>query len=189
MTPLYKDRYRAASTRLKDFDYTSAGYYFVTVCTRDRECLFGDVHDGIMDFSSVGKIVRTFWSEIPVHVPGVELDEFVVMPNHIHGIVMIREKSCRNVACNVSTDNVSTITSELAKISPKPGSLGVIIRSFKSAVTNWCRKYNHDFAWQPRFYDEIIRNEQMLEKVREYIRNNPMQWELDKENPANGKIR
>ena len=182
---LYKDRYRAETARLKGWDYSAAGCYFVTICTGERECSLGEMVDGSMRLSPVGEIARTFWQEIPAHVQGVELDEFVVMPNHVHGIVAIRDTgrdvACRDVACYVSTCYVST----MARISPRTGSLGAIIRSYKSAVTNWCRKNDHDFAWQSRFHDEIIRDENSFKKVREYIRNNPLQWELDQENPIN----
>ena len=200
----YKDRYRPESTRLQGWDYASAGYYFVTICTRDRLCTLGDVVAGSMRLSPVGESARTLWQGIPDHAQGVELDEFVVMPNHLHGIIVIRDVR-RDVACNVSTtpiptpttigvvptdnaftDNASTLT--MARISPKTGSLGAIIRSYKSAVTNWCRKNDHDFAWQSRFYDEIIRDENMLDRVREYIRNNSLQWELDQNNPANNVV-
>jgi len=181
---LYKDRYRAETARLKGWDYSAAGCYFVTICTGERECSLGEMVDGSMRLSPVGEIARTFWQEIPAHVQGVELDEFVVMPNHVHGIVAIRDTG-RDVACYGSTCYVSTCyVSTMARISPRTGSLGAIIRSYKSAVTNWCRKNDHDFAWQSRFHDEIIRDEHSLEKVREYIRNNPLQWELDQENPT-----
>ncbi len=197
---LYKDRYRAESARLKDWDYASAGYYFVTICTRDRLCTLGDVVDGCIRLSPVGEMARTIWQEIPDHVQVAELDEFVIMPNHLHGIVVIQDVRDvrRDVACYVSTvastgtgntgadsPTGGAPTSAMALISPKTGSLGAIIRSYKSAVTHWCRKNDHDFAWQARFHDEIIRDENMLDRIREYICNNPLQWELDQNNPLN----
>ena len=176
---LFNDRFRVASTRLKGWDYSSTGYYFVTICTRERQCWLGGVVDGFIRLSPVGEIAEKFWGEIPSHSSGVDLDEFVVMPNHLHGIVII--KDCRrDVACNVSANS-----NEMSAISPKEGSLGAVIRSYKSAVSNWCRKHSYDFAWQPRFFDEIIRDEKSLEVIREYICNNPLKWELDKDNPAN----
>jgi len=187
---LFKNKYRIESTRLRNWDYAGAGWYFVTLCTRNREMFFGDVKGGEMILSGVGEIAFDYWQEIPKHSKGiVSLDMFVVMPNHIHGIVIIEKNDLalrrnvdedrrRDVACNVSTDR--------SKISPKRGSLSAIIRSYKSAVSRWCGMNGKNyFDWQPRFYDEIIRDQPHLDYVRQYIQNNPLKWELDKDNPAN----
>jgi REP element-mobilizing transposase RayT len=173
---LYKNRYRIESTRLKNWDYSSFGYYFVTICTRNRECLFGNIVDGEIVLSEIGKIAKQYWLGIPNHFQNAKLDEFVIMPNHIHGIVIID---------NVETPHGVSLQQRQNKFSkPIPGSLSMVINQYKSTVTRWCRKngYN-DFAWQSRFYDHIIRNENSLRKIREYINNNPMKWDIDENNP------
>jgi len=158
---LYKDKYRAETARLKGWDYSSAGYYFVTICTRDRLCTFGTVIEGVMRLSPIGEIARTLWQEIPDHAQGVDLDEFVVMPNHVHGIVVIRDvRISRDVACNVSTMK--------ARISPAAGSLGTIIRSFKAAVTNWCRENDHDFAFNASSEHYGFDSEQYAQSFEHY---------------------
>lgn len=187
---LFKDRYRAESSRLKYWDYASEGYYFVTICTLNRGCFLGGIIDGTLRLSEVGKMAEKYWREIPDHFENIRLDEFIIMPNHIHGIVVIENHldNGRDVACNVSTTcNVSTNDKFMSRISPKSGSLGAIIRSYKSALTRWCREYNHDFGWQARFYDHIIRDERSLDEIRKYISNNPLKWDLDEENPVNIK--
>ena len=173
---LFKNKYRIESTRLKGYDYSSPGEYFVTICAGGMVEYFGDVVNGEMKRNDVGEIAHKMWMNIPIHHKYITIDEFVVMPNHVHGIIVINENEHgRDVACNVST-----------KISPKRGSLGTIVRSYKSAVSNWCHLNGHpDFSWQPRFYDHIIRDEKGLNAIREYIHNNPAQWEYDR-NDASG---
>jgi putative transposase len=184
---LYRNRYRIESARLKGWDYASHGWYFVTVCARNRECFFGEVMGGRMRLSEIGDVARRYWEEIPHHSGNVRLDAFVVMPSHVHGIIIIEGVGtgpCRDVACNVSTAG-ATITTP-SDMSPKSGSLSAILRSYKSAVTRWCRANGHpSFAWQPRFYDHIIRNQTALKNIREYIVSNPARWEMDRDNPAN----
>jgi len=192
---MFNNRYRIESNRLKGWDYSGNGCYFVTICTRDRECLFGDLADGFVRLSQVGEIARNCWENIPKHFSAARLDEFVIMPNHIHGIVVIENDDClddcrdvgRDVACYVSTGTGTGTGADnpMSKISPKPGSLGVIVRSYKSAVTRRCRQGGYDFFWQSRFYDHIIRDDESFNRVREYIINNPIKWELDKNNPVN----
>jgi putative transposase len=184
---LYRDRYRIESARLKGWEYASDGWYFVTVCARNRECYFGEVVDGRMRLFEIGDVARRYWEEIPHHSGSAHLDAFVVMPNHVHGIIIIESVGtgpCRDVACNVSTAG-ATITTR-SDMSPKSGSLSAILRSYKSAVTRWCRTNGHPaFAWQPRFYDRIIRNRVVLDGIRKYILDNPPQWDLDAINPRN----
>jgi putative transposase len=198
MTSLYRDKYRVESTRLKGWDYAADGWYFVTICTRGRECFFGKIVDQRMRLSKIGDIALRFWEDIPNHSVNAGLDAFVIMPNHLHGIITIKapdgstitgknggpgthSHGCRDVACNVST------TDESGRLTdpPKPGSLGAIVRSYKSAVTRWCRMNGYtSFAWQPRFYDHVIRDGVALQNVRRYILDNPAKWGLDGNNPA-----
>jgi putative transposase len=209
---LYRNRYGVDSTRLKGWDNTANGWYFVTVCTRGRECLFGKLVDGRMQLSKIGNVALRYWKDIPNHSANAGLDTFVIMPNHMHGIVIIkarngprkdvdrRDVGCgdvvfRDVACNVTTTtaNVGACgdgdlgtagSSGMLSVPPGPESLGAIVRSYKSAVTRWCRMNSYaSFAWQPRFYDRVIRDHAALQNIRRYILDNPAKWELDRNNP------
>ncbi|RAM48523.1 MAG: transposase [Hapalosiphonaceae cyanobacterium JJU2] len=187
----FQGKYRIESTRLSDRNYAANGSYFITICTRDRIHFFGDVIAGEMLFSPIGEIAQRFWTDIPNHFDFAYIDTYVIMPNHVHGIVVIdRPKNVETLQCNVSTqhDLPCDITQRqlMSQISPKPGSLGAIARSYKSAVTRRCRENGHNhFAWQSRFYDHIIRADGSLDRIRQYIINNPLKWDKDKNNPAN----
>jgi putative transposase len=184
---LFKDRYRAESARLKGWDYSCVGYYFVTICTRDRLCTLGNVIDEIMRLSPVGEIVAEEWQKTAALRDNVTLDEWVVMPNHIHGIICINDIGTVETHCNASLQSIASLTKAQYSnaFGPQKNNLSSIIRGFKGASTKRIHLDDHDFAWQSRFHDEIIRDENMLDRVREYIRNNPMKWELDLDNPVN----
>lgn len=172
----FQNKYRIESTRLQYWDYSNPGLYFVTICTKNFVEWFGKIEDGEMELNEYGIVAEKCWVAIPEHFENVELDEFIIMPNHIHGIVGIDGEYFRgrDVACNVSTSK------QMSNISPKPGSLSAIIRSYKSAVTRNIRKYhNPNFAWQPRFYDHIIRTKTALENIQNYIKQNPANWKKD----------
>jgi len=143
---LFKGKYRIESARLKGWDYASPGWYFVTICTRQMEPFFGDVVDGEMQLSPVGKAARAFWAEIPDHHPNVELDEYVIMPNHMHGIVVIKEPAVETPpTANVETP--PTVETRYIASLQRPDSasaaksrgrsLSVIIGTYKAAVTRW----------------------------------------------------
>jgi putative transposase len=169
------DRHKK-SIRLKNYDYSQPGGYFVTICTKGRKSCFGQIVDEKINLSSVGEIVKGCWLGIPEHLKNVKLDEWVIMPNHIHGIIVIID--------SVGTDyNLSLRKNRFQHITPK--SLSYIIATFKSAVSRQINRIGagNDFAWQSRFYEHIIRNENELHRIREYIQNNPLKWELDRENP------
>jgi putative transposase len=173
------------SLRLKGYDYSQSGAYFVTLCTKDRIPLLGTIVDGEMRPSRVGEVSERLWREIPHHFSDVQLDEFVIMPNHVHGIVVLwgdSENQSRDFTTRRDVQlNVPTYFSD---ISPKKNTLSVIIRTYKAAVTSWCRKNRFsDFQWQASFFDHIIRNEESLNRIRAYITTNPQRWELDRENP------
>jgi len=176
----FRGKYRIETARLKNWDYGSSGYYFVTVCVKNRECVFGNVDDNKVILSEIGKIAEKFWLEIPAHFPFVKLDEFIIMPNHIHGIIIIDNH--RDVACNVSTRTNNKI---MSIISPKRGSLSTVIRSYKSNCTKTINKTQNNiyFQWQLRFYDHI----KSLNNIRNYIINNPLNWDKDEENQARKK--
>ena len=174
---LYKKTYRIESARLQSYDYSQAGCYFVTLCVHRHQCVFGEVHGEGMHLNEIGKIAHRCWEEIPKHFPCAELDAFVVMPNHFHGIIIIKDLG-RDVQLNVSTEKTH------ASISPRKGSLSVIIRTFKAAVTTVCRRNGyHNFRWQSRFYDHIIHDDRDMDNVRNYIIDNALKWSTDEENP------
>jgi putative transposase len=171
------------SIRLKEYDYGAAGYYYITICTYDHQCLFGEIENGKSLLNQNGKIVRTEWAKTPVIRPNVSLDEFVIMPNHLHGIIIIDN----NVGAhrNVPLHQSSTVGQFGKSIS---NSIPTIVKLYKSTVTkqiNLLRKTPAQPVWQRNYYEHIIRNDKELFNIRQYINNNPFQWELDNENPIN----
>ena len=172
----FNSRWRVESARLRSWDYSSPGWYFVTVCTKNMKPNLGRIDQGFPILNELGQTVYQYWTEIPQHHSNTAIDEFIFMPNHVHGIIIIVE------AFPVETLPATSLRpSPMSSISPRKGSLGSIIRSLKSAVTRWARTNGRpDFAWQPRFYDHIIRNEDSLSRIQMYIKNNPQKWENDK---------
>lgn len=186
----FKNKYRSESARLKNWDYGSNAAYFVTICTQDRKCFFGHVVDGEMLLNEIGEIARDCWTQIPEHFPFVKLGEHVVMPNHVHGIVIIDktddgqndDPNERNVShVETSKLGVSSITNRTNAALEKwnSGTLGAIINQYKRAVTIRARKIHANFAWQSRYHDHIIRNDQLYHRISEYIKNNPANWRED----------
>lgn len=198
------DIHRRRSIRLKEYDYSKQNGYFVTILTRNRECLFGNIVDEKIDLNEGGEIVKKYWLSIPKHYPNVTLDDFVIMPNHIHGIIFIvgiqhlepLQKRCEvhagaqdiepipdGVKDSVRVQRLETLYQQNQYQHIIPESIGAIVRGFKIGVTKWFRKNTdiHD-VWYRNYYEHIIRNENELNKIREYIINNPMKWESDDEN-------
>ena len=181
---LYKNKYRRKSTRLPYWDYSSDGWYFVTICTKNMVKYFGTVKNYTMGLSDIGCIAAKFWNEIPKHFPFVRLDEWVVMPNHVHGILIIdksftdqRSDAINRVATNGGiTKNHNPMGKNV---------LGEMIRWFKGRVSFETHKINKNFVWQSRFYEHIIRNEKSLNRIRKYIFYNPQMWNRDRNNPLN----
>jgi REP element-mobilizing transposase RayT len=175
------DKHHRRSIRLKGYDYSAEGACFVTICTRNRECLFGQIADGIMVLNEHGEIATRCWLEIPDHFPQVELDEYIVMPNHLHGVLVIR---CRGEA--FGAPNASPLPPQPPH-GTQPGSLGAIIQNYKSIST---RKINHQRkspgtpVWQRNYYEHVVRNEKSLDDIRSYILSNPSCWDQDEENPS-----
>jgi putative transposase len=184
--PKFKGRFRIDSTRLEGWSYSTSGWYFVTICTKDQVPFFGEVIEGEVVLSALGKLASRMWEEIPRHHSVVELDEFIIMPNHIHGVIIILPKekgitSPKSVETLHATSVQPLLDEKMAEISPCKGSLSVIMRSYKSALTRWARQNGYEkFAWHPRYFDHIIRNEGALQKIRNYIQENPLKWELDR---------
>jgi putative transposase len=176
--------------RLRDFDYSTEGAYFVTICTRNRECLLGDVMEGKMRLNELGRMVQTVWDGLPERFPTVELDALVVMPNHVHGILLVgaalappkRRKAGAGLALPVGGAASSAPTGP-ASIT----TLGNVLRAFKSisAISvNRLLSRSGQPLWQRNYYEHVIRDEESLNRLREYIATNPLRWELDRENPG-----
>ena len=175
-------KYRRRSTRLKDGDYSRSGGYFVTVCTFHRTSLFGKIVNGRMELNDFGRIVENEWFKSSLIRREIELDAFQIMPNHLHGIIFIQE----NFNKLISGDSVGA--NGRSPLQMKPKSLSSFISGFKSSVTkqiNMLQGTPGQNIWQRNFYDRIIRNDDELHKIQEYIVNNPLKWELDKDNPMN----
>ncbi|MCE2963395.1 MAG: transposase [Chitinophagales bacterium] len=195
----FNNQYRISSARLAGYDYGQNGAYFITICTKNRIHYFGEIVDRKMILNEIGNLAHEYWQEIPNHFSYIELANFVVMPNHIHGILIIYKNtdngydrtlqvdipsvetlqgfSVETLQCNVSTDTVKN--QKMAEISPKSGTISSIIRSYKSIVTKHARYIKPEFEWQSRFHDHIIRNEPSFNNIQNYIENNPANWKQD----------
>jgi REP element-mobilizing transposase RayT len=166
------------SIRFKEHDYTQLGAYFITLCTQGRQCLFGNVAKGEMQLNYLGHVAFNCWEAIPDHFPHIELDTFVVMPNHLHGILVITDTFLGAWHCRVPT------TEQFGK--PVCGSIPTVIRSYKSAVSKSLNIIWHtkgQSIWQRNFYEHISREQKSLHKIRQYILDNPQRWVDDPENP------
>ena len=182
MTNKFKNKYKINSARLKNYDYSQNGVYFVTICTKNKEDYFGEIENEKINLNEAGKIANKYWLEIPNHFPSVRLGEFIVMPNHLHGIIEIFNDIDEAVPRLYTGQHPL-----MSRISPKAKSLSVVIGSFKSIVSKTINKQlpNLKFFWQPRFYEHIIRKDESLNKIREYIKINPREWKKDKNNLEN----
>jgi len=170
--------------RLKNYDYSQNGFYFVTICTKDREKYFGEIIDGKMILNNFWKIAEQNWKNILIHYQNIEIDEFVIMPSHIHWIIIL---TVGNEYFRSDNWNENQIKGN-EYFHPLPN-LSNIIKWFKIWCTKEIRNIYNDFtfSWQKSFFDVIIRNDAQLEKTRQYIVDNPIKWELDKNNPVNLK--
>ena len=193
----YKDKYRIPTNRLQGYDYGSNGCYYVTICTKNRNHYFGNIVNHEMQLSEAGAIAENIWLDIPNHFSFVILDQYVIMPNHIHGILIFNKNDddCRgdgrDAINRVFTVVVADCRDAINRVStPKTGgitgvhnpmlhaNLGRVMRWFKGRVSFECRSFV-DFAWQERFYDRIIRDSNGLDNVRNYIFTNPQKWNDD----------
>jgi putative transposase len=194
------------SVRLIGFDYSRPGYYFVTICLNDVRCMLATVPVGVrsvvgvrhgeplhnthsLQLSPIGEIAKRYWLEIPHHYPKIVLDEFVIMPDHVHGILKIRDMDRQ---WSVGVRHGEPLHIEPLPPTPSrqneyqhiiPQSLGIIVNHFKSAMTRWTRKNGFpQFKWQRSFHDRIIRDEKSLFHIRQYIWNNPAKWSARSDN-------
>ncbi len=194
-------RHHRRSIRLKGYDYSGAGAYFLTICTQNRECLFGKIVNGKMVLNDAGQAADECWRNIPHHFPHAVLDEYVIMPNHIHGIIFLKNTGAvgaktmggnvgakyTNVGTNVGAKNFSPLRGRThaprAGIHPRGTSktIGSIVRGFKIGVTKWMRQNTHvKTVWQRNYWEHIVRDENELNRIRQYIIDNPAKWELDR---------
>ena len=162
---------RRKPTRLRDYDYSQPGAYFVTICVQYRKCLFGTIIDGQMKLNEIGEIVVECWNHIPQHFPSVELGDSIIMPNHIHGIIVYPLVGAR---------------------SPRPpknsSALGKIVAYFKYQSTRHINQHHNTPGtriWQRNYHDHIIRDAPDLQRLRQYIQDNPLKWALDQLHPDN----
>ncbi len=161
----YRGRYRVSSARLRGWDYGSNAAYFVTICVRDRSHAFGEICEGQMRFAPLGQAADACWRAIPDHFPFVVPDVHIVMPNHVHGIVVIDKQTASAPAAN--------------RFGPQSQNLASILRGFKIGVTKFASAQGLPFAWQARYHDHIIRNASEWERIRAYIVTNPARWSRD----------
>lgn len=221
MSNHFQNKYRGDSIRLQNWDYRWAGSYFITICTKDRIHYFGEVQHGEMKLSQIGVIADLCWCEIKNHAKNIELEEFIIMPNHMHGIITIngnnedknildkegkiieRKNQDKNenpnpVRSRHALNFAQPLTQPFTKSSIQQrhafiqtigqkrfqnqgkNSLSSILGSYKSAVTKHARRLGFQFAWQPNYYEHIIRNQKAFENISNYIRNNPKKWGEDK---------
>jgi len=187
------------SIRLCGYDYASHGAYFITICVQDRTCLFGDAIDGEVRFSDAGRMVHSTWDEIPAYYPGVELDASIIMPNHIHGIIILvgaTPRGCPSSGWQYGGKTGQPLgankTGQPRGVAPTTVlSLPDVVHRFKTLTTSryvdgvkqlgW--EAFHGRLWQRNYYEHIIRNEESLNRIRRYILDNPGRWSHDRENP------
>jgi len=157
------------TNRLKDYDYSQPWWYYITICTKDKIEWFGEIKKGKIKLNQYGEIAYQYWEDIPKHFPNVELNEYIIMPNHIHGIVIL------NPFVGVAD------LRPLRRNNRNQMLLSKVIHGYKSSVTRTINKIpdNVKFQWQRSFYDHIIRTEYSCAKIREYITNNPLRWDYD----------
>lgn len=174
MKELFNNKYRIPSTRLQSWNYANEGMYFITICTKNREPYFGNIYNSVLIPTEIGKIVWTEWFKaIELRRDmNIELGEFIVMPNHVHGIIMIGKNAFNKpeLANNTESQN---------QFSPQAKNLASVIRGYKAAVSAYAKKNGISFEWQTRFHEHIIRSENDYNSIANYIINNPSKWEED----------
>ncbi|HSL44950.1 MAG TPA: hypothetical protein VK897_16075 [Anaerolineales bacterium] len=192
-------KHHRRSICLKNYDYTSEGAYYVTIVTQGRVCLFGEIIDGEMHLNEYGQIVQKWWEAMPVHFPNVTTGAFIVMPNHVHGIIFITNERRGEVISPLNNPNQNRILFKQNITIIKGGetpplrkpTLGQIIAYFKYQSTKEMNRVDNTGTitklWQRNYYEHIIRNEQELKQKTDYILDNPSRWEEDQENPKNKK--
>jgi REP element-mobilizing transposase RayT len=179
-------KYHRRSIRLNGHDYSQPGAYFITMCTKNRACFFCEIIDGKNVMNDVGKMARQCWMDIPIHFPHAQLDEFVIMPNHIHGIIILHDSGIVG-ANNYSPLRVNPLDDRNCNGTSK--TIGSIVRGFKIGVTKWIRTNigTHEL-WQRNYWEHVIRDDNELFRIRQYIQKNPANWKHDALNGLNENI-
>ena len=199
----FRNLYRISSARASWWNYGRTGAYFITICTKNREHFFGEITNGIMHLSHLGILADVLWHEIPHHFKNIELGTFVVMPNHIHGILILTQNNDDdndNDDDDVETRHalsLQTSVNDKTRVNDKTdpmkksivqqrfqnqgkNTISAIIGSYKSAVTKHANRLGLENGWQPRFHDHIIRNDAEYMRIHHYIETNPLQWKKDR---------
>lgn len=160
---------RCNSLRLGNYDYSQNGAYFITICTRDRECFLSEITNNVLHLNPFGLVVNNVWKDLPKHYPEIQLDSFVIMPNHVHAVILINSVGAGRRPAHIS--------------------LSEAIRTFKSISSRQINKVRDNLGyavWQRGYYDRIIRDDGELNRIRTYIEGNPENWQTDEENPNKG---
>jgi len=171
------------SIRLRDYDYSQSGAYFVTICTYNKECLFGHIVNGEMVLNDAGRIVQAVWDEIAKHFNHVELDQFVIMPNHVHGVITLNSE---NVGAGSPRPTAFPCPNENEGRGNLAPTLGTIVAFFKYQTTKRINESHGNPGqklWQRNYYERVIRNESELNRAQQYIIDNSTKWDMDEENP------
>jgi len=177
------------SIRLKGYDYSQAGLYFITICCYDRVCLFGEIvgaennESSKMALNDAGKIANQCWMEIPKHFPNSVLHKHIIMPNHVHGIIELKSEpvGAENFPPNKNGANDYNRANDYSPLRSPSKTIGSIVRGFKIGVTKWFRNNTYyKTIWQRNYHEHIIRNEKSYKTISEYIINNPAKWQYDK---------
>jgi REP element-mobilizing transposase RayT len=189
----YKNKYRIAPSRAQWWNYGWNAAYFITICTKNRAHYFGEITNQKMHLSNTGVLADVFWHEMKNHAISIELDAFVVMPNHIHGILILNgnenefiNSSVGNIDLNVNAGNIENLKENDLTIGQQrfqnqgKNTVSSIVGSYKSAVTKHANRLNLESGWHPRFHDHIIRNDAEFERISNYIENNVLNWKEDK---------
>jgi REP element-mobilizing transposase RayT len=205
------DKHRRRSIRFTGYNYSLPGVYFVTICVKDRECFFGEIGEAAIKLNDAGIMIQESWEELPKRFESIDLDEFVVMPNHLHGIVVLKDSvgaslvdaqydandlgPARGTLKKVPDESDNNVHTDIYRAGTRPAPTNAkfpdIIGSFKSLTTNQYIKGVRDSNWLPfnkklwqrNYYEHIVRNEKELDLVRKYIIENPLKWDMDNENP------
>jgi putative transposase len=189
------ERHHRRSIRLKGYDYSSDGAYFVTICTKNRECLFGDVADGEMRMNDAGRMVQSAWEALPERYPGAGIDAWIVMPNHVHGIITINDPVVVGAGPRARPKH-RAVTGQPQGVAPTY-SLPDVVHRLKSLTTTRYRQGVLKMGWRPfagtvwqrNYYERVIRDADEMNRIREYIATNPAHWAQDENNPVNqGKV-
>lgn len=197
MSDKYQNKYRIPSARLQGYDYGQNGAYFITICTKNRIHYFGEIIDAVetkhfapqetqnntsLQTTTIGAVANEYWQKIPEHFSFVILDEFVVMPNHVHGIIIISKLT--DGASGSETQNIASLqaTGYTNKFGPQSGNVSSVMRGYKASVKSFATTNKIEFTWQSRFYDRIIRDYDEMKRIRKYIVENPDNWFRDRNN-------